>query len=257
VQSEYPEFWPETVRALVVQSARWTPVMQARFDQAGDKKTARSRLLRRYGFGVPSLESATRSATDALTLVAQAAIRPFTEGKLREMHLHDLPWPKVAFAQLGETLVRMRVTLSYFVAPNAARRGWRTRYQYQSHGLRFEVKPSALDVEGFRKSRNKLALEEEETKPRTAGDPGWYFGQARNKGSIHSDVWEGTAADLAARDAIAVCPVSGWWKDQPKHDRSDKGVRYALVVSIETPSVETDVWTPVAQQVGLPVLIDT
>jgi hypothetical protein len=63
------------------------------------------------------------------------------------------------------------------------------------------------------------------------------------------------AADLAERGVIAVYPVSGWWKDQPKRDRSDFGARYALVVSIETPGVETDIWTPVAQQVGLPVVV--
>jgi hypothetical protein len=39
--------------------------------------------------------------------------------------------------------------------------------------------------------------------------------------------------------------------------RSNLGARYALVVSIETPGVETDIWTPVAQQIGVPVEIAT
>jgi hypothetical protein len=34
------------------------------------------------------------------------------------------------------------------------------------------------------------------------------------------------------------------------------GARYALVVSIETPGVETDIWTPVAQQVAVPIEIE-
>ncbi|MGE5784289.1 MAG: hypothetical protein ACM3ZE_06845 [Myxococcales bacterium] len=50
--------------------------------------------------------------------------------------------------------------------------------------------------------------------------------------------------------------MSGWWKEQPKRDRSGKGARYALVVSIETPGVETDIWTPVAQQIGVPVEVE-
>jgi hypothetical protein len=54
-----------------------------------------------------------------------------------------------------------------------------------------------------------------------------------------------------------VYPVSGWWKDQPKRDRSAKGARYALVVSIETPGVDADIWTPVAQQVGVPLVVAT
>lgn len=31
------------------------------------------------------------------------------------------------------------------------------------------------------------------------------------------------------------------------------GARYALLVSIETPGVDTDIWTPVANQIGVPV----
>ncbi|WP_167509808.1 hypothetical protein [Corallococcus terminator] len=50
--------------------------------------------------------------------------------------------------------------------------------------------------------------------------------------------------------------MSGWWKDQPKRERSEHGVCYALVVFIETPGVDTDIWTPVATQVGLPVAIE-
>lgn len=40
---------------------------------------------------------------------------------------------------------------------------------------------------------------------------------------------------------IGIYPVSGWWKDQPRRDRSERGARYALVVSIETPGVDTDI----------------
>jgi hypothetical protein len=51
--------------------------------------------------------------------------------------------------------------------------------------------------------------------------------------------------------------VSGWWKDQAERDRSALGVRYAPVVSIEAPEVDVDIWTPVAQQVGIPVEVIT
>src|SRR6266852_1282098 len=95
---------------------------------------------RRYGFGVPGLERALRSANDALTLVVQSSIRPFADGKMKEMHLHELPWPKDVLEELGQTPVRLRVTLSYFVEPNPGRRGWRRRHRYASHGLRFDVK---------------------------------------------------------------------------------------------------------------------
>lgn len=76
-------------------------------------------------------------------------------------------------------------------------------------------------------------------------------------GSLHTDVWTGTAAELAQRGAIAVFPVSGWWKERPKRDRSEDDVRYTLIVSIETPGQDVDIWTPVAAKVGVPVVIET
>jgi len=251
----YPEFWPETVRALIVHSAEWTPVMQAHLRGVGDRKRARLSLVRRYGFGVPSLERALRSADDALSLVAQATLSPFAEGKMREMHVHALPWPKDVLESLGATPVTLRVTLSYFVEPNPARRGWKRRHRYASHGLRFEVKTATESVGDFRKRLNQRALEEDEERPDTTSDSAaWFLGeQARNRGSIHSDIWVGTAADLAERGYVGIYPVSGWWKEQPRRDRSAHGARYSLIVSIATEAVGVDIWTPVAAEVGVPV----
>lgn len=258
ISAEYPALWPEAVRALIVHSAEWTRPMQAHLKGAGGKR-ARARLVRRYGFGVPRMDRALRSAGDSLTLIAQDSIRPFADGKMREMHLFHLPWPTDVLQGLGGTPVRLRVTLSYFIEPNPGRRGWKHRHRYASHGLRFDVKGPVESVEEFRKRLNQYALDEEEEKPRTGGASSeWYLGaQAREHGSIHSDFLQGFAADIAERGVIGVFPVGGWWKDQPKRDRSEQGARYALVVSIETPGVETDIWTPVAQQVGVAIDIET
>jgi hypothetical protein len=256
VATDYPDLWPETVRGLVVHSARWTKAMSRHLQGKTDNKTARSRLLRRYGYGVPDEMRALRSAADTLTQIAQASIRPVRDGKFKDIHLLALPWPNGVLAGLGETEVQLRVTLSYFVEPNPARLGWKARHRYQSHGLRFEVMRRAESLDEFEKRINQLERDEGERRPEAAADAGWYFGaRAREHGSIHSDHWTGTAADLAARGVIGVHPVTGWWKEQPKRDRSAAGVRYALIVSIEAPGVETDLWTPVAQQVGVPIAI--
>ena len=69
----------------------------------------------------------------------------------------------------------------------------------------------------------------------------------------NADIWVGTAADLAERGVVGIFPVSGWWKEQPKRDRSKFGARYALVVAIETEADGVDIWTPVAQEIGVPV----
>jgi hypothetical protein len=47
--------------------------------------------------------------------------------------------------------------------------------------------------------------------------------------------------------------VSGWWKDQPRRDRSEAGARYALVIGIETEAEGVDIWTPVALEIGVPI----
>ena len=152
------------------------------------------------------------------------------------MHVFNLPWPTDVLQSLGEHPVRLRVTLSYFIEPNPGRRGWTKRHRYASHGLRFSVKGATESVEEFRKRLNQQALDEDETRP--AGESSaseWYLGeQARNRGSIHSDIRPGFAADLAERGVVGVYPVSGWWKEQPMRDRSEMGAHYALIVSVET-----------------------
>ena len=256
VSSEYPNLWPETVRGLVVNSAEWTPAMKSHLAEVRGK-TARTQLIRRYGFGVPSLERALKSAGNAVTLVVQDTIRPFIDGKMREIHLHDLPWPRDVLASLGEANVKVRVTLSYFVEPNPGRRGWQQKHRYQSHGLRFDVKGPTESTDEFRKRLNQKALEEEEEKPTKDNDGSeWYLGErARNRGSLHSDILHGFAADIAERGVIAIYPVTGWWKELKKRDRSEQGARYALIVSIETDAVDADIWTPINAQVRVPVEI--
>jgi hypothetical protein len=258
ILAEYPSFWPETVRALIVHSAEWTPAMRRRFE-AAQTRAARVALQRRYGMGVPDLVRATRSATDALVLVVQDVIHPFDgDGHMREMHLHDLPWPAEVLTELGPAKVRLRVTLSYFIEPNPGRRGWARRYSYPSHGLRFEVRRPTESTDDFRKRLNQKARDEEERVASRSDADEWFFGpEQRVAGSLHTDFWTGTAADLARRGVLAVFPVAGWWKELKGRDHSDRGARYALIVSIETQVAGVDLWTPVAQEVGIPIDIET
>lgn len=255
--AEYPDLWPETVRALIVHAARWTPAMAAHLNDARTKADVEN-LVRRYGMGVPTLERAMRSAANDLVLVAQEVTHPFADGATREMQLFELPWPVEQLEELGDTPVRLRVALSYFVQPNPSRRGWRGRFRYASHGLRFDVKRATETLPTFRKRINGQALGGQEARPTGAGTDDWLIGSRnRGRGSLHADLWQGTAADLAARGVVAVYPVTGWWKELPARDRSDLGCRYALVMSIEVPEVEIDLWTPVHQQIQAAVTVAT
>jgi hypothetical protein len=66
--------------------------------------------------------------------------------------------------------------------------------------------------------------------------------------SVHSDYWTGTAAELANRDAIAVFPVGGWWKEKATLMRYDRIARYALVVSIRAISGSVNIYTPIEER---------
>ena len=262
----YPSLWPETIRALIVHSAEWTDAMKRRFLPVTRSPTKQdySRLVQWCGFGVPDIDRALWTVGNSLTMVVEESLHPFRgvvgrDPILRDMHLHDLPWPTNALESLGETEVEMRVTLSYFIEPNPSQRGVRSRYRYESHGLRFDVRRPTESTNEFRSRINLASRDEEEgTRRRNDGDPSWLIGtQGRHRGSLHSEIWRGTAADLASRGVIAVYPTGGWWKTRPKLERYDRAARYALVVSIRTPEVETDLRAEVASRIAATIDVET
>lgn len=258
LMSEYPEYWPETIRGLLVHSADWTEFMWQRFGlllSQHSNKIAKQTMLRSVGYGVPNLERALYSANHALTLIAQDHLQPFAKDadasesadpKLNEMQLYQLPWPNEALRQLpSETEVKLRVTLSYFIEPNPGRRGYRQRFSYQSHGLRFEVIRPGQSLENFRAFINGLANTEDYEGPEGDAD-GWHLGpQLRTRGSLHADVWTGSAAALADMHTIAVFPVGGWWKYRIAQDRWQNSVQYSLIVSIDVPDETVDIYSVV------------
>jgi hypothetical protein len=256
-----PERWPETIRALMVHSAEWTPPMKAQFDAARAEHQKRA-LLRKYGYGVANYDRAILSAANDLTLIAEDELQPFwkEEGsiKTRHMNLHEFPWPRTELEQLGEAEVELRVTLSYYIEPNPGDRGWLRKHRYASHALRFAVKREHESIPEFR-SRINAAVEAEEAglAPVPGGTDDWLLGRIRNLGSIHSDHWYGSAATLAQKSAIGIYPIGGWWKENPGHKRYDKRIRYSLIVSIRAASSEVDIYTPVHTQIATPIEVIT
>src|SRR5580658_5828419 len=250
-----PQRWPETIRALMIHSAEWTPAMRQKFDAAGSEQQKRV-LLRKYGYGVPDYDRAVLSAANDLTLIAEDRFQPFQKDgsaiKTRDMNLHQFPWPRAELEQLGETVVELRVTLSYYVEPNPGERGWLRRHRYPSYALRFAVKKSLESVDTFRTRINAAAVaEEEDLGAIDAGPDNWFLGaRLRNLGSVHSDYWRGTAAELARRSAIGVYPIGGWWKENPTHQRYDRPIRYALIVSIRAVNGTIDIYTPVMTEIA-------
>ncbi len=272
IMSAYPGLRPETVRGLIVHSAQWTETMRQQFltDPATPSKGDVVRLIRRCGFGAPNAERALWTVENSLTLISEGRLQPFDPARreaggkrrgvaLRDMHLYEIPWPKEALEALRDTPVEMRVTLSYFIEPNPSARGVVSRYRYESHGLRFDVRRPVESVDQFRRRVNRAARDEDEGVGGTSeGDPGWLVGkQARHRGSLHSDLWRGTAAALASRGTLAVYPSQGWWKTRERLDQSDRESNYSLIVSIHVPGVETDLITEVENRIGVAVVVGT
>lgn len=270
LMAEYPEYWPETIRGLLIHSAEWTDRMFERFGLLQGQhspKVAKETMLKTVGYGVPDLNRAMYSASHALTLIAQDELHPFTKNrgatnsadpKLNEMQLYQLPWPIEVLQQLPSELeVKLRITLSYFIEPNPGRRGYRQRYSYQSHGLRFEVIRPGQSVENLRAFVNALSNDEDYEGPE-GDNEGWRLGpQLRTRGSLHSDIWTGPAANLAAMHTIAVYPVGGWWKYRTGRDRWQNAVRYSLIVSIDVPDENIDIYSVIENLVETQIDIST
>jgi len=265
LMAEYPSLWAETVRGLVLHSANWTAQMRSLYlpSQDAATKTDYLQMIRRCGFGVPDLDLASWSVRNSLTLIAQETITPFKREKGkdvtgRELHLHNLPWPRDLLEDLGEAEVELRVTLSYFVEPNPSARGVRTRYSYQSHGFRFDLIRPEENLEKFRKRINLASREADEEAPDSPEDSGWLVGKnGRHRGSVHSDIWRGNAAALASRGIVAVYPSSGWWKTRPRLEQYNRLARYALIVSIRAPQLDVDLYSAVASEISTAVAVKT
>lgn len=211
-------------------------------------KSDYSDLVRVCGYGVPDLLKALHCASDHLTLIAQAEIQPYEKGEkasqLREMHFYDLPWPSEALQELADQTVRLRVTLSYFPEPSPGIENMiPDKYRYPAFGLRFDLNRPTESQKDFRARVN--AFEKDENTLKSDADSRWVLGQKRHAGSIHSDIWEGSASDLAAMKYLAIYPVTGWWKTRQHLEKYDSKGRYSLIVSIETDNLTTDIYTPV------------
>lgn len=263
IQTKYPHAWPETVRGLMVHSANWTEQMKQAFLGVGNK-TDYARLLRVCGYGVPDLRRALYCASNSLTLIAQDTLQPFDKKdcgsglRTKDMHLHELPWPKEVLEALGETDVTLRITLSYFIEPSPGEVGWKDRYRYQSHALRFDLNTPLEDRRQFMTRLNKAAREDGGDAETSSGSGRWLIGiNGRSKGSIHSDAWTGPAVQLAACNMIGVYPVIGWWRERAWLNHWSKPARYSLIVSLHSPEQGVDIYTPVAVAVENAVTISS
>lgn len=260
IAADHPEYWPEMIRALMVHSGEYTEQMRSELDaQPGLRE--RYALIRRFGYGVPDFERATASARDQVALVAQSEIQPFRmQGtrKFNECHYYQLPLPTAILEQLGNELIDLKVTLSYFVDPNPGFSANVDPQRYQSFGLRFDLRRKGETVDSFKRRVNASEREN----PRIGGvphpdDSRWLLGpDSISAGSLHCDTWSGPAIDLLGRDRLCIKPVGGWWRHRARPEIVNRMARYALVVTLKGRRVDIDLHTPISIAVQPPIEID-
>lgn len=262
--AEYPNLWPETIRALMIHSADWTDVMRRQFCpiEKDINKSIRRNLLRNCGYGIPNLQRAIQCVDNSVNMIVQSEIQPYKKEngsvKMNEMHIHEFPWPRDVLLELGEVQTKLKVTLSYFIEPSPGEVGWTNRYKYPSCGLRFEVKNADQTLDDFKGKVNLLARDEDGSREYHSQTTKWYLGpKNRDVGSIHSDYLIESAANLSEMEYVAIYPVGGWWKDRTYLGKSESKVRYSLVITISTEETEVDLYTPIINQIEnrIPVAI--
>ena len=226
-----------SVRALMIHSAEWTQEMKDLCTENGSLNKAV--LLHSCGYGVPDEQKAIVSSDSRVTFIAEDRLKPFILGsrgnslKFGRMNLYHMPWPKRVLEGLADETVRLKITLSYYIKPSPGVRSRLNKYTFQSIRLKFDVKgPNESDIDF--KNRIKMVTEEGEDRVR---DPElrnrWAIGITnRNQGSVISDSFTLSGADMAKCDVIAIYPSGGWFKN--RLENLDIEIPYSLVVTLET-----------------------
>ncbi|MCC9018958.1 hypothetical protein [Flavobacterium lipolyticum] len=246
-------------------SAEWKEEMFRQFNKSPNNKSDIKDMLRIFGYGVPNIDKGLFSYNNALTFISQNTIKPFKRvaggsPKTNEMHFFELPWPKEELLTNPDIEVTLKITLSYFIEPGVGEIGWKDKYRYRSHGLCFDVNSETEEVQAFKSRINKAVRDEEEGIEFDSDSGRWKIGmQGRKSGSIHSDSWTGTAAQLAACNLLAVYPIIGWWRQRTHLNKTEANARYSIIVTLETPITNVELYTPVEVSIKqmIPVIIET
>jgi len=258
--ARYPTIRPETVRGLLVHSARWNDVMldginpHRPYTARGNSRVKFIQMLRSFGYGEPDSSRCPFSAAHAVTMIREDQLQPYAlkNGKvqLKDCHVHILPWPRELLQQYFASTIRLRVSLSYFIAPNPSANNalGSSRYRYGGCLLRFLVRHKDESLERFETRLKRTAIENDENATestpaeKVTTDTGWALGSklCGKGGSLVHDIWEGSVADLLTMDRIAIYPAKGWWAANRKFPEDDRWhnchvfpIRYSLIVSLE------------------------
>jgi hypothetical protein len=235
--------WPHTIRALLVNSARWTPEIIA---QHSDRKER----LRAVGYGQPQRDIALASTRERPTLILEGHIAPEQPvgAANRGMHLVRLPLPDAELLALGDQPVELAVTLSYFGEPNESR-----RVRYLGANLSWDFQRRGESADEFVRRVNDHGRPAGQARPVPADAWPWEVGpESRGRGTVQADRLRTDAASLAGDKHIAIWPTKGWWADHAR-TRGDARIAYSLVVTIDAGEADIDLYNLISTRIEIPV----
>jgi hypothetical protein len=245
IAAALPDLTPATWRALLVSTARWPDAAIKQFPDRRD-------LLRSFGYGAPALERATSSDSNRPVMTYEGSLAPSRHVGSRADRRADfieLPLPEDELHAIGDSLIDLTVTLSYFVEPTDNL----TRRAYAGGRLRWDLQGPTETADGFRARINRVV--HEQGVPPGAGSYAWDIpADVRSRGTLQHDHAQVSAADLAGTRLLAVYPVVGWWEDA--RDGWTKELPYSVVVSVDLGNVDIDLHALVAQTL-IPLHLET
>jgi hypothetical protein len=234
----------QTIRALMVNSARWTDAICAQHPERRER-------LRAVGYGQPQRDLALASTLQRPTLILEAEIAPEVPvgSAARGMQLIRLPLPESELLALGDHEVEVAITLSYFGEPNEARRS-----RYLGATLSWDLQRRGEGADEFLRRVDDSWRPRGTPRPRAADSWEWEIGsEARSRGTVQGDRMRTDAASLAGEKLIAVWPTRGWWADHERtHGKSR--VSYSLVVTIDSGDADVDLYSLI--EARIPVSVD-
>ncbi|MBI4327414.1 MAG: S8 family peptidase [Chloroflexi bacterium] len=232
LQNLFPAASPLLYRALIVQSARWPGWAQ----NAADK----DKVLRLIGYGLPSLERASRNSETRVTLITpDAEILPS-----KQLHLYTIRIPEELRNAALEAKIRIDVTLAYTALPRRTRA---RRTGYLETWLDWETSKLGEPRDKFLTRMQNGGASEYGEFPwvlHKREDWGEVQETSRNRGSVQKDWAVFDSFNLPEEFAIAVRAHKGW-----NHlDGAGTG-RYCLTVSFEAMEGEVPIYSLIENEI--------
>ncbi|HRB80148.1 MAG TPA: hypothetical protein PKY86_08075, partial [Niabella sp.] len=129
---------------------------------------------------------------------------------------------------------------------NPGEKQYAKNFSYHSHSLDFKLIKPLEELDVFKRRISSAAdLMDSDEEINHVNEEWAIKERIRSKGSIKKDFINTSGADLATRYTLAVYPKGGWFRTRKKLNKYNSIVRYSLIVTIDTPEVNIDIFTPV------------